>query len=76
VWGREADNLYYFEMWTSEDPKPLTRIMHWDGQSSKVVFATTAFLDAVSGDSEGNVWAVGDDGAVLRLPAATSGPAR
>jgi hypothetical protein len=76
VWGPKADDLYYLEMWTSENPKPITRIMHWDGQSSKVLFATTAFLDAISGDAEGNVWAVGHDGAVLRLPASTSGPPR
>src|SRR5262249_55283910 len=28
--GREADDLYYLEMSTSVNPKPTTRIMHWD----------------------------------------------
>jgi hypothetical protein len=76
VWGTDANDLWFLSLSTSRIPKPVTRILHWDGTNAKVAFASSLSLYAISGDADGNVWAVGSAGATVHLAAPAQGPAR
>jgi hypothetical protein len=76
VWARGANDVWFLSMSTSNAPQPFTRIMHWDGQTARVSFESRPVLSAISGDATGTVWAVGNDGATVRLVLPPEPPTR